>query len=87
MTVSDEVRSVVGDGGPLAAIAIALAARLDDPDEGTPAAVAKELRATLAEFALQRPPAEDPVDDIKRKRAGRLAAPVRGPRAKGSQSA
>ena len=58
MSVSEQVRNDIAAivtahpmGEALAAIAYNLAARLDDPDEKAPAAVAKELRATLLELA------------------------------------
>lgn len=61
--------------GPLGAIAQALAKRLDDPEEKSPAAVAKELRETL-DLVAQRAPAEevDPVDDLAAQREARRAA-------------
>lgn len=77
MTVKAEVETFL-DGksaGPLAAIALALAGRLDDSDEKSPAAVAKELRETL-DLIAKRAPAEevDPVDDLAAKRTQRRAA-------------
>lgn len=57
-------------GESLAQVALELARRLDDPDERAPAAVAKELRATLIELA------EGIVDDADDFAAG-LSAPSR----------
>lgn len=59
-------------GEALAEVALNLANRLDDPDEKAPAAVAKELRATLVELAGG---AVDDDDDL----ADELSAPVRNP--------
>jgi hypothetical protein len=59
------------EAGPLAAVAMELARRLDDPDEGSAAQIAKELRATLA--AVRDSPAKevDPVDALTARRAAR----------------
>lgn len=75
MTVLEDVETFLGgfDAGPLAAIARALAVRLDDTEESSPAQVAKELRATLA--AITETPARkaDPVDEISARRTARRA--------------
>jgi hypothetical protein len=57
-------------GEALSEVARNLASRLDDPDEKAPAAVAKELRATLLALAER---AVDDDDDLD----AQLSAPVR----------
>lgn len=76
MTIHADVSEFLAgfDAGPLASIALALAIRLDDPDEGSPAQVAKELRATLAAVADSPAKVEDPVDALTAKRAARRSA-------------
>ena len=80
MSVRAEVEeSLVGKGGPLVAIALSLASRLDDGDEKSPAAVAKELRATLDQIdvvllTIKKDATDDPLVAAKSKRANRKAA-------------
>jgi hypothetical protein len=78
MGVRDEIDAATADqSGPLVAIAKALASRLDDPDEKSPAAVAKELRATLLEIAddvAEEEQAVDPLAAAREARARRKAA-------------
>ncbi len=73
MTVLDDVETFLAkyEPGPLAAIARALANRLDDTSEARPAQVAKELRATLADIADTPARKADPVDEINARRAAR----------------
>lgn len=75
MSVAAEVETFLAkyDAGPLGAVAKALAVRLDDPDEASPAAVAKELRATLAAIADTPEKEADPVDDLTARRTARRA--------------
>jgi hypothetical protein len=47
----------------LAEMAYSLARRLEDPEEKSPAAVAKELRAVLADLADAATDPEDPLGD------------------------
>lgn len=77
MAVLDKTRSDIAAlvtahpmGESLAAIAESLAARLDDPDEKSPAAVAKELRATLLALAEGVVDDDDDLDAL-------LSSPVR----------
>lgn len=75
MSVAEEVDAFLAkyDAGPLGAVAKALAARLDDASEPSPAPVAKELRATLADIANTPAKEADPVDEISNRRAARRA--------------
>jgi hypothetical protein len=60
-------------GSPLGAVALTLAARLDkgeDPGSAV-AAMAKELRATMAELARAPGAMADPVDELRRRREQR----------------
>ena len=73
MSVASEVDAFLAkyDAGPLGAVAKALAVRLDDPDEASPAPVAKELRATLSAIADTPAKEADPVDEITARRSAR----------------
>jgi hypothetical protein len=70
--------SLEGKGGPLVAIALSLAKRLDDPDEKSPAPVAAQLRATLDQIdvvllTIKKDAADDPLAATKAGRADRKA--------------
>lgn len=73
MSVTEQVRAgTEGKAGPLVAIALELARRLDDPDEKSPAPVAKELRAVLADLAVVKAEEErDPIADARSTRTAR----------------
>jgi hypothetical protein len=80
MSVRSSVEvATTGQTGPLVSIALALATRLDDPDEKSPASVAKELRATLdqlGEVAAKEVPS-DPLAAARAARTARKAAASR----------
>lgn len=79
MSVLAEVSSALeGKGGPLVAMALSLAERMDDPDEKSPAAVNKELRATLDQIevvllTIEKDAAVDPLAAAKARRSNRKA--------------
>lgn len=60
---------------PLGATALALAGRLDANDDpgSAMAAMAKELRTTMAELTRTAPAVADPIDELKKRRERRLS--------------
>lgn len=76
VAVRGELERIGKSGTPLGAAAQRLAIRLDaDEDPGSAmAAMAKELRAIMAELGRSAPAAADPVDELKRRRQRRLGA-------------
>lgn len=61
---------------PAGEVALVLAGRLEDPDcpATAMAAMSKELRATLTELGRDAPAVNDPVDELRKRRAARRSA-------------
>lgn len=71
-----QLKSIGKETTPLGQASLVLAARLDagaDPGSAM-AAMAKELRAVLAELAKSAGTVADPVDELKQRRQKRLRA-------------
>ena len=76
VAVREELDRIGKADSPMGAAALKLAARLDvgeDPGSAM-AAMAKELRVTMAELGRSAPAVSDPVDELKRRRERRLGA-------------
>lgn len=72
--VREELEAIGKAGTPAGTVALTLATRLDageDPGSAM-AAMAKELRTTMAELARTAPAQADPVDELKKRRQRRL---------------
>jgi len=73
--VRDELEAIGKADSPMGTVALRLASRLDageDPGSAM-AAMAKELRTTMAELTRSAPAAADPVDELKKRRERRLS--------------
>lgn len=71
--VADQLAAMAKTDTALGATALAIAKRLDDSGtaDTAMAAMAKELRAILADLARDAPAKGDPVDELKRRREAR----------------
>ena len=74
VAVREELERIGKASTPLGAAALKLAGRLDDGDDpgSAMAAMAKELRATMAELTRTAAVAEDPIDELRKRRERRL---------------
>ena len=78
MSVTAEVAAALEgrETGPLGAIAMELARRLDDPDSSQPHSVSKELTRVLEEIDLIPGEVADPLAEARAARAARRAGEV-----------
>jgi hypothetical protein len=74
VAVREELERIGKAATPMGATAMRLAGRLDAGDDpgSAMAAMARELRLTLAELSAHAPAVADPVDELRRRREARL---------------
>lgn len=75
VSVREELERIGKTDTPLGAVATRLALRIDQGDDpgSAMAAMAKELRTTMAELMRTAGAVADPIDDLKKRRERRLS--------------